>query len=75
MEAGLVHLLPAGTPATHLRYPCMRPSTLSMAGGGKTTISREGNDVYIDGAKIVAWVRGANGMVHVIDAVIVPGAK
>lgn len=48
---------------------------LSMADGGKTTISRKGKDVYIDGAKIVASVRGSNGMVHVIDAVVVPGAK
>jgi uncharacterized surface protein with fasciclin (FAS1) repeats len=48
---------------------------LSMADGGKTTISRKGNDVYIDGAKIVASVRGSNGMVHVIDAVVVPGVK
>ena len=48
---------------------------LSMADGGTTTISRKGNDVYIDGAKIVASVRGSNGMVHVIDAVVVPAAK
>jgi uncharacterized surface protein with fasciclin (FAS1) repeats len=47
--------------------------SLSMADGGKTTISHKGSDVYIDGAKIVASVRGSNGMVHVIDAVVVPG--
>ena len=48
---------------------------LSMADGGTATISHKGNDVYIDGAKIIASVRGANGMVHVIDAVVVPAAK
>lgn len=45
---------------------------LSMADGGTTVISHKGNDVYIDGAKIIASVRGANGMVHVIDQVVVP---
>jgi uncharacterized surface protein with fasciclin (FAS1) repeats len=48
---------------------------LSMADGGTTTISHKGSDVYIDGAKIIGSVRGSNGMVHVIDAVVVPGAK
>ncbi len=48
---------------------------LAMADGGTATISRKGNDVYIDDAKIVASVRGSNGMVHVIDAVVVPRVK
>ncbi|MFN8574294.1 MAG: fasciclin domain-containing protein [Gemmatimonadaceae bacterium] len=48
---------------------------LAMADGGSTTISHKGADVYIDGAKIVASVRGSNGMVHVIDKVVVPSAK
>ncbi len=48
---------------------------LSMADGGTVTISRKGSDVYIDGAKIIASVRGSNGMVHVIDAVVVPVVK
>lgn len=48
---------------------------LAMADGGTAMISRQGADVYIDGAKIVASVQGSNGMVHVIDAVIVPKAK
>lgn len=47
--------------------------TLSMADGGSATISRKGEDVFIDGAKIVASVRASNGMVHVIDAVVLPG--
>jgi uncharacterized surface protein with fasciclin (FAS1) repeats len=45
---------------------------LSMADGGSATISHRGGDVYLDGAKIVASVRGSNGVVHVIDAVVVP---
>lgn len=48
--------------------------TLSMADGSSATISRKGEDVFIDGAKIVASVRASNGMVHVIDAVVLPGS-
>ena len=48
---------------------------LSMADGGTAVISHKGGDVYIDGAKIIGSVRGSNGMVHVIDAVVVPAAK
>ena len=49
--------------------------TLGMADGGSTTVKKVGNDVTIDGAKIIASVRGSNGMVHVVDAVIVPAKK
>lgn len=46
--------------------------TLSMADGKAVTISKTGNDVTVDGAKVIASVRGSNGMVHVVDGVIVP---
>ena len=48
---------------------------LGMADGGHTIISRKGSDVFVGDAKIVGSVRGSNGMVHVIDAVILPTAK
>ncbi len=44
--------------------------TLGMADGGQATISKKGADTYINDAKILASVRGSNGMVHVIDGVI-----
>ena len=45
---------------------------LGMADGGQATISKKGADTYINDAKILASVRGSNGMVHVIDAVVLP---
>ena len=45
---------------------------LGMADGGQATISKKGGDTFIDDAKIIASVRGANGMVHVVDAVVLP---
>ena len=49
--------------------------TLSMADGGSVTIKKTGNDITVDGAKVVGSVRGSNGMVHVVDGVTVPPAK
>lgn len=49
--------------------------TLSMADGGSVIIKKTGNDITIDGARIIGSVRGSNGMVHVVDSVIVPAAK
>lgn len=49
--------------------------TLSMADGGSVTIRKVGNDFTVDGAKIVGSVRGSNGIVHVVDGVIVPASK
>lgn len=45
---------------------------LGMADGTNATIAKKGADTFINDAKIVASVRGSNGMVHVIDKVIVP---
>jgi uncharacterized surface protein with fasciclin (FAS1) repeats len=48
--------------------------TVSMADGGSEKVSRKGADVFIGVAKVVGSVRASNGWVHVIDAVLVPGA-
>ena len=45
---------------------------LGMADGTSATISKKGADTYFGGAKIVASIRGSNGIVHVIDAVVAP---
>lgn len=43
-----------------------------MADGTSATISKKGRDTYFGGAKIVASIRGTNGIVPVIDAVVAP---
>ena len=48
---------------------------VGMADGGSELISKKGNDTFIGGAKVLGSVRGTNGWVHVIDAVLVPAAK
>ena len=46
--------------------------TLGMANGAKATIHREGDAVSINEARIVASIPASNGIVHVIDAVLLP---
>lgn len=46
--------------------------TLGMANGAKATIHVDGDQVTIDGAKVLASIPASNGIVHVIDAVLLP---
>ncbi len=45
---------------------------VAMADGTNATIHKKGGDTFINDAKIIASVRASNGMVHVVDGVIVP---
>jgi uncharacterized surface protein with fasciclin (FAS1) repeats len=46
--------------------------TLGMANGAKTQIGVHDGVVTINGAHILSSIRGENGMVHVIDKVLLP---
>ncbi|MGE0553025.1 MAG: fasciclin domain-containing protein [Gemmatimonadales bacterium] len=48
-------------------------TTLSMLAGGSAQVSRSGDAIEVDGAKVIASVRAVNGMVYVVDAVMLPG--
>jgi uncharacterized surface protein with fasciclin (FAS1) repeats len=43
---------------------------LSMADGKPASIAKKGSDTFFGNAKVLASVRGTNGIVHVIDAVV-----
>jgi uncharacterized surface protein with fasciclin (FAS1) repeats len=45
---------------------------LGMANGGSATITVKDGKVQINGANIIATVPASNGIVHVIDAVLLP---
>ncbi|MGB0430865.1 MAG: fasciclin domain-containing protein [Bacteroidia bacterium] len=45
---------------------------LGMANGGKITCASDGKTVSVNGANIVASVPCSNGMVHIIDKVLLP---
>lgn len=46
--------------------------TIGVANGGKVTMGVKDGKVTVNGANILASVQGANGTVHVIDAVLLP---
>ena len=45
---------------------------VAMVDGTSATIHKKGADTFINEAKVLASVKGSNGMVHVIDGVLVP---
>ena len=46
--------------------------TVGMVDGTKATMHVQGDTVKIDGATILGSVRAGNGIVHVVDAVVLP---
>jgi uncharacterized surface protein with fasciclin (FAS1) repeats len=49
--------------------------TMTMADGGHVTFHVKNGKVMVEGANVLASVPTANGIVHVVDAVILPAAK
>lgn len=48
---------------------------LGQADDTNTTVEVKGNDVYVGGAKIIASIDAGNGIVHVVDKVILPASQ
>ncbi|WP_244279565.1 fasciclin domain-containing protein [Leptospira brenneri] len=48
---------------------------LGMANGGHTKVSVKNGKVMINGATIVASIPAANGIIHIVDTVLLPQAK
>lgn len=49
--------------------------SLGQVNGGNVTISVKDGNVYVGDARVVASVPASNGIVHVIDAVLLPPSK
>lgn len=49
--------------------------TLGMANGAKVTVHRDGDTVTINDATVIASIPASNGIVHVIDRVLLPPQK
>jgi uncharacterized surface protein with fasciclin (FAS1) repeats len=48
---------------------------MGMSDGTKVTLHRNGDDVFVDQAKILGSVAAVNGMVYVVDSVVLPPEK
>ena len=60
------------TPGNYSKEFLKNFNKLGQANDQNTTVEVEGDDVFVGGAKIVASVPAGNGIVHVVDKVILP---
>jgi uncharacterized surface protein with fasciclin (FAS1) repeats len=60
------------TPSTYEVKWLKDGQTLGQANGGKVKIAVKNGKVTVNGANILASIRASNGIVHVIDAVLIP---
>ncbi|MGI9549828.1 MAG: fasciclin domain-containing protein [Aurantibacter sp.] len=60
------------TPGNYSKDFLKKFKKLGQANDQNTTVEVKGDDVYVGGAKIVGSVKAGNGIVHVVDKVILP---
>ncbi len=60
------------TPGNYSKEFLKKFKTLGQANNQYVTIEVIGDDVYVGGAKILASIKAGNGIVHVIDKVLLP---
>jgi uncharacterized surface protein with fasciclin (FAS1) repeats len=60
------------TPGNYSKEFLKKFKKLGQANNGYVNVEVKGDDVYVGGAKIIASVPAGNGIVHVVDKVILP---
>ncbi|SRX55138.1 fasciclin domain-containing protein [Aequorivita sp. CIP111184] len=60
------------TPGNYSKEFLKKFKKLGQAGGESISVEVKGEDVYVGGAKILASIPAGNGIVHVVDKVILP---
>ncbi|MFH6602524.1 fasciclin domain-containing protein [Maribacter algicola] len=63
------------TPGNYSKDFLKKFKKLGQANDQNTTVEVKGDDVYVGGAKIIASVKAGNGIVHVVDKVILPPSE
>lgn len=66
------HVAPGNYPIEMLERNVERGRNLGMASNQNIDVTKEGDDIYVGGAKILGTVKASNGWVHVVDGVILP---
>lgn len=64
------HAAPGSYDVAGLKKEADRGRRLYMADGSYLTITVEGDDIFVEGAKVIASVQTSNGIVNVVDKVI-----
>ncbi len=60
------------TPGNYSKDFLKKFKKLGQASNENITVEVKGDDVYVGGAKIIASIKAGNGIVHVVDKVILP---
>ncbi len=68
----LNHVAPSNYPVETLLKNVEKGRKLYMASGQYLEVTKEGEDVFVDGTKIIASVKVSNGWVHIVEDVILP---
>ncbi|NND94612.1 MAG: fasciclin domain-containing protein [Flavobacteriales bacterium] len=63
------------TPGNYDKEFLKKFKKLGQANDQSVAIEVKGDDVYVGGAKIVASVKASNGIIHVVDAVMLPPSE
>jgi uncharacterized surface protein with fasciclin (FAS1) repeats len=63
------------TPGNYSKEFLKKFKKLGQANNQYVTIEVKGDDVYVGGAKIIASIKAGNGIVHVIDKVMLPPSE
>lgn len=66
------HVAPSNYPIETLIKNVEKGRKLYMASGEYLDVTQEGEDIYVDGTKIIATVKVSNGWVHIVEDVILP---
>lgn len=75
-KGDLAHILKHHvTPGNYSKDFLKKFKKLGQASDKSTTVEVKGDDVYVGGAKIVASITAGNGIIHVVDKVIIPSAE
>ncbi|HCS20821.1 MAG TPA: fasciclin [Bacteroidetes bacterium] len=72
-KADLANILEYHTYVGNLKVEYMNDGQeYEQVNGGKVKITKEGDKVFVNGSEIVASISTANGMIHVINDVLLP---
>lgn len=67
------HAAPGSFDLAGLRKEATKGRKLYMANGSYLEVKVEGEDVFVGGAKVIGTIQTSNGIINVVDKVILPG--
>ena len=66
------HAAPGSFDVAALKKEAKKGRKIYMASGAYLTVTVEGEDVFVEGAKVIGTIQTSNGIINVVDKVILP---